>query len=228
MEGSRLQQTLIQKGQFVYRHNCPILIKQHMHPLPLSYILTIKPKEYLKQGPSHCGSYSVKGILSAYGLDNKSHPREYHTNWFGKLTGLTVWPTYYVDILRSYGLSAERKTAAVLPDNRKTKLLKSLLIENNPVMLRIGNGYMTDKYNPIAGRLIGHWITLWGYDDNQQFFYVYDSGLPEKYRSRHLSIGNTTRTYDEILRDWRYGTWQFWCWPFTGRGNYLYIKVSRK
>lgn len=41
---------------------------------PVKFILTRKPEEYLKQGLSHCGVYSLKAILSAYGKDNKIHP----------------------------------------------------------------------------------------------------------------------------------------------------------
>ena len=55
-----------------------------MIDLPSTYILSVKPKEYLVQGISHCGVYCVKGILGAYGKDDKIHPKDYHTNWIGK------------------------------------------------------------------------------------------------------------------------------------------------
>ncbi|PJC33240.1 hypothetical protein CO051_01835 [Candidatus Roizmanbacteria bacterium CG_4_9_14_0_2_um_filter_39_13] len=51
-------------------------------------------KEYLKQGVSHCGAYSVKGVLGAVGLDKTHHPKEYHLNWFCRLTGLTLNKQY--------------------------------------------------------------------------------------------------------------------------------------
>ncbi len=198
-----------------------------MLQLPHKYILNIKPFEYLKQGPSHCGAFSVKAILDAYGLGNKRHPKEYHTRWFSRLTGNSLGKEYYARILNSYGLKARIKTAKLLPDDGKIKLLKSLLAEGNPVMVRIGNGYLTYKYNPFFGKIVGHWITLWGYDDAKQIFYVYDSGLPTQYWNSSLTIGNTTRTHQEILRDWKFGLWQPWVWLFMGRENYVYIDVKK-
>lgn len=78
---------------------------------PSKFILSRKPKEYLKQGISHRGEYAVKGILSAYGLDIKSHPKEYHLNWTGTVTGTTLGPHYLIKILRKNGIDAIRKTA---------------------------------------------------------------------------------------------------------------------
>lgn len=199
-----------------------------MPPLPSQHVLTIRPNEYLQQGPSHCGAYSVKGILSAFGLDTKNHPREYHLNWLGKITGFTLGNNYYVDILRSHGVKAERKTAKHLPELEKLYSLKKLLANGTPVMVLIGNGYINSRrYNPILGRIIRHWITLWGYDDQNQIFYVYDSALPKRYWDDSLPVGNTTRTYDELLRDWSFGRWQFWYW-YMGRDNFVYIQVSKK
>jgi hypothetical protein len=115
-----------------------------------------------------------------------------------------------------------------MSDNERISLLKSLLSKNTPVMLRIGNGYLSDKYNPIVGKLLSHWITLWGYDDKEQLFYIYDSALPEKFRLKNIPIGNTVRTYKEILRDWNFGTWQFWYWLLFPSGSHLYIEVNKK
>jgi len=197
-----------------------------MNKLPSRYVLTIKPAEYLKQGLSHCGVYSVKAILSAYGKHNKDHPKEYHTNWVGKnLFSFAIGEDYYDKILSSYGLKSKTQSAEGLPNEKKIELLKTLLTRNTPVMIRIGNGYLDRDYNPIIGRIIPHWITLWGYDNTKNVFYVYDSGLPVKYWDKALSVGNTTRTYTEILRDWNFGRWQPWCWNTSFRNN-LYIVIS--
>ena len=190
------------------------------------FVLSIKPEEYLKQGPSHCGVYSVKAILSAYGLDTKTHPKYYHTNLIGRFTGTTLGRQYYRNILNIHGVDAETKTAEGLTDEARIHLLKKLLSKNTPVMLRIGNGYASDTYNPLLGRIIGHWITLWGYDDSKKLFYIYDSGLPEKHWDKNFQIGNTTRTYKEILRDWRFGRWQPHTWLLVGRTNYLFIEIK--
>lgn len=197
-----------------------------MSKLPSRYILNIKPAEYLKQGLSHCGVYSIKAILSAFGKDDKDHPSEYHTNWVGKnLFSFATGEDYYDKIFFSYGLKSKTLSAEGISDEKKIELLKTLLIKNKPVMIRIGNGYLGDKYNPIIGRIVPHWITLWGYDNTKNVFYVYDSGLPVRYWDKYLPVGNTTRTYTEILRDWNFGRWQPWCWNTSFKNN-LYTAIS--
>jgi len=195
--------------------------------LPTTFILSVKPVEYLTQGISHCGAYSVKAILSAFGKDDKKRPEEYHPNFFNRFTGLTLGKNYYSKILNKYGIITEFKSAKNLPDVEKIGLLKTLLSENVPIMIRIGNGYFrSKKYNPFLGKIINHWITLWGYNDKKMVFYIYDSGLTKNLYD-DVPIGNTKRTYDEILRDWNFGTWQFWTWHISLQ-NYVYIKINKK
>lgn len=197
-----------------------------MHNLPSKHILSIRPREYLVQGPSHCGAYSVKGVLSAFGKDDKNHPKEYHTNWFSRLTGATLGKNYWPKILSCYEINAEFKTANSLSSEEKINLLKSLLAQDTPVMILIGNGYFrSNKYNLILGKIVTHWVTLWGYDDKEKIFYVYDSGLSKNLYNQ-VPIGNTKRTYKEILRDWNFGTWQFWAW-YVSLKNYNYIKIDK-
>ncbi|MFY9457965.1 MAG: C39 family peptidase [Candidatus Spechtbacterales bacterium] len=196
--------------------------------LPQQFILSRKPKEYRKQGPSHCGVYSIKAILSAYGKDVKSHPKEYHTNYVGQhFFSFSIGKRYNEKILESYGLEAQGDSAKDFPDKEKIVLLKALLSKNNPVMVRIGNGYFGCTYNPTIGKFIPHWITLWGYDEGEKIFYVYDSGLPKKCWNTTVPIGNTTRTYEEILRDWNFGNkpWHFLSWNIS-RKSFFYIKLK--
>lgn len=184
------------------------------------YVVSKAPTEYLKQGWNHCGAFSVKGILSAYGKDDRQLPQDYHPHWFGRLTGFTLGASYWPAGLHKYGLEAEAKFARGLTDNERINLLKKLLSLNRPVMVRIGNGYLPrGRYSPVLGKIIGHWITLWGYDDSQQVFYVYDSCIPVDRHDQNTPVGNTTRSYQQMLRDWR-GGW--WPWPWS----YLYITVS--
>ena len=77
----------------------------------MTKLLTHSPKEYLEQGLSQCGAFSVKAILGAYGKDDKKHPRDYQPNSLAKHTGinrgLILWPK----VLQSYGVFAERGDA---------------------------------------------------------------------------------------------------------------------
>ena len=71
------------------------------------------------------------------------------------------------------------------------------------MVLAIGNGHLSRTRDlGIARHLIGHYLTLYGYDEEQRVFYVYDSMLrspPE----RALPVGNDARSFEVLLRDWR-------------------------
>ncbi len=182
-------------------------------------ILSRSPRQYLEQGLTQCGAYTVKAVLSAYDKDANDHPRDYQPNWLAKYTGVNQGPHLWPKVLQAHGLPAEERYATNLSDAERLALLKSLLDSDNPVMLRIGNGYAkSGKYHPWAAELIGHWISLWGYDDEKQIFYVYDSCVAKSRYDKSIPIGNTTRTFSEILRDWGKG------FPFAWR--YSYIKVG--
>ncbi len=198
-----------------------------MNQLPKKVVLSSKPNNYLSQGLTNCGLFSIKGILSSYGLDDKGNPREYHSNLICRLTSVAWGTNYYNNILASYGLDSKIGFAEDASTEEKLNLLKKLLSKNTPVMIRIGNGYLSSgEYNRVIGKLMPHWVTLWGYDDESSFFYMYDSGLPEKEWNKSLLIGNTSRTYAEILRDWNFGKIQPWAWTVTGPHNFAYIAIK--
>lgn len=182
-------------------------------------ILSRLPKQYLEQGFTQCGAYTVKAVLSAYGKDVKSRPREYQPNLFAKYTGVNQGPHLWPKVLSNYGIQAEEKYATNLSDAERLNLLKGLLNRDNPVMLRIGNGYSkTGRYRPWVANFIGHWISLWGYDDEKGIFFVYDSWVALDKHDKSIPVGNTTRTFSEVLRDWGKG------FPFVWR--YGYIKID--
>ena len=184
------------------------------------FILSVSPKEYLKQGKSHCGMYAIKGILSAYGLDKNKNPEDYHPNILGKLTGTTL-PWTIPQVLRNYGLNAEIKLAQGSIFD-KINLLKNILQKNIPVILMIGNGYSQNgNYSSLRAKLVLHWITLWGYDDSKGVFYVYDSAVPTNLYDKEIPIGNKKREYERVIRDWGAGFISFGFW------KYLYITVSK-
>lgn len=181
-------------------------------------ILTHAPKEYLEQVFTQCGAFSVKAILSAYGKDDKKHPRDYNPTVLGKyasLVGVYTWPR----VLESYGLHAERGNTKDLSDEQRLEFLKETINKDNAIMIRIGNGYLKNgKYSSLAAYFIGHWITLWGYNDEEKVFYVYDSYVPLKRHDKTIPIGNTKRTYSEVLRDWGKGFPPAWRFSFIKVG----------
>lgn len=183
------------------------------------YILSVKPSEYLKQGRTHCGMYALKGILNAYGLDDNKNPEDYHPNLIGKITGATL-PWTFPRILSKYGLKAEVRFAN--SEEEKTDLLKSFLQKNHPIILLVGNGYdRNGHYSSFKAKFSWHWITLWGFDNLEKIFYVYDSAVSKGKYDLDIPTGNKKRKYSEVIRDWKAGMMPFGFW------RYLYIPVTK-
>ncbi|MBI4066426.1 C39 family peptidase [Candidatus Gottesmanbacteria bacterium] len=196
-----------------------------MNNPPHRFILSRRPKEYLEQGPSHCGVYSIKAVLEAFDKVAGGRPEDFHTNWISRVTGSVFHPNYLIRIVQSYGLTAKAGSVKHLSDNNKLTHLKSILTKDTPVLLFIGNGYWKDgSYSRLKAAMVGHIITVWGYDDTEGVFYIYDSAIPKERYEQGIPIGNTKRTYEQVLRDW-YGaliTRLLW------RDRFLYIEVGSK
>lgn len=184
----------------------------------MQFIVSKKPKEYLKQGPTGCGAFSVKGILSAYGKDNKKYPFQYlPLSAIPFVTSSFHW----VKLLRSYGLDARMNSLRGMNDEEMIIILKNALSMDAPAMLSVGNGYRGNGiWNRMRWQLISHWITLWGFDDEKSVFYIYDSCVPLPYHDNSIPIGNIARTYSQIARDIRGGQ------PWWRRYQYIYISYS--
>ncbi len=184
-------------------------------------ILSHFPKEYLEQGLSQCGAYCIKAILGAHGKDDKKHPRDYQPNLFAKYTVMNQGPTLWPKVFKSYGLNTEKGDVKNLSDEQKIELLVKSIDNDKAIMLRIGNGYSkSGKYNSFVAFFLGHWITLWGYNDEEKVFYVYDSYVSLERHDKTIPVGNTKRTYAEIIRDLGRG--------FPTAWRYSFISVSDK
>lgn len=182
------------------------------------HILHIHPAEYLQQGSSHCGMYAVKGIVSAYGLDDGKRPEEYHLTLFGRVTGW-AFPWTITRTLAHYGLASHVAMAPYQSDEKRLNMLKTLLDEGKPVILLIGNGYIANgSFSMLKAKRYSHWVTLWGYSDDEKSFYVYDSWVSKGNYDR-MPIGNKKRSYADVLRDWGSVLILFGPW------KYLYITV---
>ena len=190
-----------------------------MEQLDSRVILDKHPNGYHRQGLSFCGGYSAQAILEAYGREVPNHPRKLYHRRLGRLIGIPSGPSDWEKVFAEHGLQAEPGCAKDKSPEERLNLLKSLLSEHAPVMIRIGNGYGLDgKHRRWQQKLIGHWITAWGYDDAEQVFYVYDSAVPPNLYDKDIPIGNKKRSYQEMLRDWE-GAWLPPHW------SYVYIVV---
>ena len=70
---------------------------------PDKFIVSKKPNEYLEQGISHCGLYSIKAMLSSFGMDKKNRPQDYNDTLFGRLTGIAT-PDKLKSLLNALGV----------------------------------------------------------------------------------------------------------------------------
>ena len=186
---------------------------------PTKYILTRKPKEYLKQGSVHCGVYTAKAVLEAFGKGIHSDPRKYHVSVLNRITGSMFRLADLSNVFKKHGLVSSGKFMKEHSDQQKLDTLKNILSQNIPVPVTVGNGYSykngSIESSSLKGMLAGHVISIWGYDDKEQVFYIYDSAVPKEYYSKNIPIGNIKRTYSDFLRDWK-GAWHSrWTRPFT-------------
>ena len=175
------------------------------------YIPKVKPKRYItKKENSHCGIYAVENVLNAY---NKkvSNPKELHSTFLGKKFGWTL-PWDIVKTLNKYQKNNVKWKSARKIDNKIEYLEK--LVRKGPVIIRID--LIDININPLLGRILSHWIVIWGYDSKKKEFYAYDSRKKEK----NLKIGNSIYKYKEIIKLWK---GSLMLPPF----RYLYIAVNK-
>jgi hypothetical protein len=191
--------------------------------IPPAHLVSLRPRQYLKQRYwfAHCGVFTAKAVLSAYGRDAKDRVEDYHTNTVARTMGTFVGRNYYPGILRAHGLKAEGCNADKMADHEKLTLLKKLLLTGHPVVLNVGNGHDSrGTFRVMKSRLLSHWISLWGYDDAEQSFWAYDSLVPQTSQSP-ISVGNQKRPYEELLLAWKGAVL-----TRMMLGRYYYIRIN--
>ena len=181
-------------------------------------IIDVKPKKYLQQGIRYCGGYTIKAILSAYNRDDGRHPKEY----LPRLTRFIRFATPKViqQEFHKHNFEAPIRRANNFSNNQKINLLKKELNKNHPIVILVGNGYTPKgKYISVQRHLISHWISIWGYDNKEKVFFIYDSYCNPKYYDK-VPVGNVKRTYNQILRDWKGAI-------YTKPISFIYIPVIK-
>lgn len=175
-------------------------------------IVSGRPNEYRVQRFSGCGAYSAKAVLEAYGRSVPTDPFDlyprYLPRWF---RGIPSSPQHWLRSFASRGLAAKLCWVGGRGPSERLALLKKALDSDAVVMVRMGNGYLrSGRYVPVIAWFIGHWVTLWGYDDATGTFYVYDSCVPRDRYDRSVPSGNTRRIYEDLLRDMNHGGFPWW------------------
>jgi hypothetical protein len=157
------------------------------------------PEHYPRQEGLTCGEANLKGILAGFHIPYKP-PESLRLRI--RLFGYSFIKDIS-ELLEIHGLSAPVRHANHLADQEKLKVIKRHLDNDQPALLAIGNGYLRrGVYTPLARYFIGHFITIYGYSDNDRVFYVYDPYLEGSFPGE-IPVGNDTRTFNELLRDWQ-------------------------
>lgn len=179
-------------------------------------ISSLRPNSYPQHPFAYCGAYSAKAILTAFGRPCPDDPRELFPTrlrqWLGFLPSP---PDYWKKIFEKAVLQVLDRDLSKLSKSEQLEALKRALCKG-PVMVRIGNGYLPNgAYSKLLATVVGHWITLWGYDDSRELFFVYDSSRAAEWtRKFSPPIGNTVRTYAELLRDMSGGYRSWWAYRY--------------
>src|SRR3989338_447738 len=153
------------------------------------YIPKVKPRRNItKTENSHCGIYCLDNVISAYSDIIIFDPKQLHKSYLGRKLGWTL-PWDMKKILAGYQLESDWKSAR--KTENKCSFLETL-IEQAPVIIRID---LIDKdINSFKGKLVGHWIVLWGYSAEKKEFYTYDS---RKINDQKVLVGNCSYSYHE-------------------------------
>ncbi len=175
-----------------------------------TFIPALKPRIYLtKKVNGCCGAYAAHNVLSAFTKKKLSSPESLLDHYFVGRFGWML-PYQMKNILADHGLKVKSGSARNSP--KKISLLERFVNEG-PTIIAID--LVDREINPFLGRLLGHWIVLWGFDSGKKEFYCYDS----RKRENGLPVGNCKYSYDDILKLWGR---DFIPSPFT----YLYVRVK--
>jgi hypothetical protein len=176
-----------------------------------------RPTSYPRQAGLTCGEFNARALIDAYGIEFTPDPSP---RLRVRMFGMSFLSDLAATLVR-HDLDAEVRTAAGLHEESQLALLRGHIDSHEPIILAIGNGHLSrDRDSAVARNLIGHFVTVYGYDAEREVFFVYDPYL-EGDPPVPLPIGNVVRTADEILRDWRGPFYYRWIGM-----DHAYISVS--
>ncbi|MBN1373488.1 MAG: hypothetical protein JW987_16235 [Anaerolineaceae bacterium] len=180
-------------------------------------IVRNKLSSYPRQEGMTCGETNARTIVEGFGRSYKplaSPPLR--VKWVG-----FSYPRDIETLLRHNGLSASVRHASRLEDPARLKLIMAHIDRDEPVILAIGDGHLQrNTDSPLARLFVGHFITVYGYNLEQQIFYIYDSWLDGDFDGE-IPVGNEVRSFSVLLRDWRGPLY----YPLIGM-KHIYIPVS--
>lgn len=150
-----------------------------------------------RQTVNGCGPFSVAAVVRAL-TGREIDSKEFDKSMDWRLPDGGTLPIGMEKQLKENGISVEIPDVERLTDEQKISLLKEKLSQNKPIII-LGQ---TGDYE--------HYITLFGFDDSKDEFYIYDS-FYDKEKEGYTKddngdfSGNRTFTSKELLDFWRGG-----------------------
>lgn len=150
----------------------------------------------------YCGVFQVMTILqSRFGVQ-KWHKEFF--KWFTKFTWFAL-PHQLVKKLNELWLPA----SFVNKSHFTIDTLKEYIRDNKNIILLTGHGYNIKwkSFNPIKALFAQHYISIWGYDDEKKWFYIYDSTVKQKRLNKDIPIGNMFLSEHIVKRSLAWAGW---------------------
>ncbi len=149
-----------------------------------------------------CAHYSLKAVIE-WKKKIKRPIEDYAADWWSRKTYLMT-PWWIMKVLKKYKLKYSIIKAKTLSEEERLFLLKYNL-KNGPIILLVAN-WQTKKKRFSRSRALIEWqyITVWGYDDKKEGFYVYDSNTKRK-TEKEIMEWTIKVPYKYILIEW-------WIW----------------
>jgi len=177
--------------------------------------------ECYQQGTLYCGGYTAKAIITSFGFDTPHHPKELYLTKLGKIICSSSEPSSWRKVFENHGLKASNGSCIFKTQKEKLDFIRECILNNTRIMIRVGKGRNSNnEYSTVRAALAGHWISIWGFNDETKVFYIYDSSVKKKYYSKNLELGNTIRDYEQVINEWKLG----W-WPYPNLSHYVTVKL---
>jgi hypothetical protein len=162
-------------------------------------VVTHAPTKYEHQQGMTCGETNVRTITEGFGKKYQpmlNPPLRVHVFGFSLIKDI-------YNLIKLNGLSSQIHFAGNVDDQTKLKLIQKYIDQNEPVLIAIGNGHLKrGQYSDLARNFLGHYITIYGYNAEQEIFYIYDAWLDGDYQGT-IPVGNEIRTSSQLLLSWK-------------------------
>ena len=132
-------------------------------------IVKFHPSEYETQRGLTCGETNAKAIIQGFG---KNYEPLENIPLRVKIFGYS-FVNDILKLIEENGLYSSIRYASGTIDHERLEIIKQHIDHDEPVLTAIGNGHVRrGEFNPLLRYLVGHFITVYGYDDKKEIFYV--------------------------------------------------------